>query len=59
MTSTPAHPPLLRGLGVTTAVLSALFQDMKARTEEDVPLGSLVEELRSRIGEPSRRIVVG
>jgi len=35
------------------------LKDMKARTEDDVALASLVEELRRRIGEPSRRIVVG
>lgn len=35
------------------------LKDMKARTEEDVPLASLVEELKGRLGSSSRRVVVG
>jgi histidyl-tRNA synthetase len=35
------------------------LKDMKARTEEDIPLASLVEELKGRLGSSSRRVVVG
>jgi len=35
------------------------IKDLKARTEEDVPLAGLVEELRKRLGAGGPRVVVG